>query len=388
MRYVLIALMMIGAAQVHADATTPAPEWSPPGKPEAPQTTSQGGRHPAPPEESWTPAGWQSVGGGLPHEPIAAIALVPSQPGRVFAATERALYESADHGMNWHERFRASAQSRITRIAVVGPTGPPAWLVATTQGLYGSFDEGATWSRVFSGATEGDSHCTYVMFHPRRVGVAWLGTRGGLLVSEDHGRRWRPVDLPREARQIIHFAADPEDLDRVYVVARQGVFAGHITQGQWERRLAVAAAEEPEVEEASQPFETVEERDDSLHHLSAIAVDPQQPSTLYLASSDGLAVSHDRGRSWRPLPRTGLVSAEISGLALQRRSPLVLYAATSRGVACPGPSGGTAPRSTSSASSRARRRPRRRSRSTASLTGSTSVTSTRGWPGRPACSCP
>jgi hypothetical protein len=272
---------------------------------------------------------WQAIG-GLPVEPVVAIAVHPSQSQRVFASTRHALYESSDDGRQWTERFRVSAMTTIAGIAVEAAESGTI-LVATDHGLYGSFDDGQTFSQVFNGAAEGKSHCTYVMFHPNTRGGAWLGTGAGLFVSVDRGMTWKPVDLPQAARQVIHFAFDPQESERMYLVASGGFFLGHIAQGRWEQRLTKVVAEVAEVEEPSQPFETGEE-DDLFHHLSAVAIDPQRPSTVYLASSDGVLTSDDRGMSWRRLGSSGLSSTSLSRLLLQRHSPLILYAATAGGV--------------------------------------------------------
>jgi len=279
------------------------------------------------------PQTWERVETEAQETPWTAVSADPDTPGRIFAATAHELLESPDDGRTWQPRFRAPSQAAITDIAVSND-GLPTILVATEQGLDGSFDGGSRWSRVHRGVGADERHGVRVAFHLRQPGMALLGTRDGLFVSQDRGRRWKKVGMPFVARQVVDFAWDPSDADRVFLLAARGVFVGSLSQGAWRRRLSAGLAEEsevekPEVEAASQ---TTEEPG-LLHRLSAIALDAQPPPTLYLATSQGLQRSADEGATWQAITSTGLTARGLSRVLLQHRSPPVLYAATTEGVA-------------------------------------------------------
>ena len=276
---------------------------------------------------------WERLPAGQGETEFVAVRVNPSAPAQVWAATARTVYDSPDGGRRWRARFRAPGHARIEALAVE-PSDPPVLLAATDGGLYGSFDGGARWSRVFRGAGEGESRCTHVAFHPARPGTALLGTRGGLFLSADRGRHWTEAAIPQRAREVIHFAFDSQDADRLYLLATAGLFAGSLAGGNWQEQLGVVGAEDAEVEEpASVEAIETDEENGSRHRLSAIAVHPQDPATLYVAGSRGLARSLDRGRTWRWLGRSGPGPAALSRLLLQVHSPLVIYAASPRGVA-------------------------------------------------------
>ena len=273
---------------------------------------------------------WERAASGLTETTFIAVATQPKHPQRIFAASERAVYVSTDHGHHWDRHFQLPAQTTAAAIAT-DAADVPALLLATDQGLYASFDGGQHWDVVFRGTVEGARACAYVAFHPTQPDVALVGTGAGLFVSRDHGRTWQDAGLPSSARPVVHFTVDPQDADRVYVVTPQRLFIGSLTKGQWEERLTMFHAEESAVEES----DTIEAdgEPDLLHHLSAVAVDPERPSTIYVATSRGLERSRDGGTTWERVTDTGLTSRAITRVLPRRHSPLVIYAATEHGVA-------------------------------------------------------
>lgn len=275
-------------------------------------------------------APWELVRTGGSDTSFIDVTSDPGHPERIVAASPRAVYVSSDEGRTWQESFRLPAQVSAIEVAVSGAV-PATILLATDQGLYGSFDDGAHWARLFRGASEGAAQCTTAVFHPDREQTAFLGTLGGLFMSSDGGRNWLPVGPPAPAGDVRHLAFDPQHPDRLYVLTDEELFVGDLSSGQWLRRFGLLRAEESAVEESEEP--EAGEDFDSLHHLSALAVDSKAPFTWYLATSRGLQVSLDEGATWRHMPSLGLESAGLSRLLLQRHSPLTLYAATTRGVA-------------------------------------------------------
>ncbi|MBI4004164.1 MAG: hypothetical protein HY353_04000 [Candidatus Omnitrophica bacterium] len=279
-------------------------------------------------------APWELVRTGGSGTSFIDVTSDPGHPERIVAASPRAVYVSSDEGRTWQESFRLPAQVAAIEVAVSGAV-PATLLLATDQGLYGSFDDGAHWARLLRGAGEGEARSTVVAFHPQRNEMVFLGTQGGLFMSSDGGHQWRTVSLPMTIGSLRYVTFDSRNPDHLYLLTDQEVWFGDWSNGQWQRRFGITGgvsdAEEAGVEE-SEHLEAGED-DGSLHRLSALAVDPQRPSTLYLATTRGLQVSLDDGATWRRLSSTGLESTALSRLLLQRRSPLAVYAATSRGVA-------------------------------------------------------
>ncbi len=261
------------------------------------------------------------------------VAIHPTQPSRIFAAAAHTLYESSDHGETWQPRFRAPATAQMTAVAL--HPSEPILLVTTDQGVFRSTDAGQHWAGIFRGSGEGEASCTSITIHPLHPEMVVLTTRGGLFISTDRGEHWTKALMPPGARPLVNVAFDPTDSDRLYVVAPHGVWNGSPTNGQWQQRLSLLR------DERDPPPPAGEETDDassgetatSASSLSAMTVDPQQPSTLYLAGSHGLQRSIDSGTTWQQVTRIGLGASAMTRLVALFHSPLAIYAATQRGVA-------------------------------------------------------
>ncbi len=276
---------------------------------------------------------WERMGAELPDARFVAVSVERAAPARVLAASRRALYDSSDSGRHWTERLRVPMDTAISDVAL-SPDEPKTILAATDHGLYGSFDGGDTWSHVFQVAESGANQCTAVRFHPSRADVAFVGTRGGLFATADRGHTWKTLELPATAHPVQQLAIDPQDPDRLCLITDHYLFTGNTATGHWEERLNVGRTEEETlVEEPDAAESTAIEPQGTPRRLNDVAIDPRQTSLFFLASTRGLEQSTDAGLSWQPLPQEGLASQIISRILLQHHSPLIIYAATSRGVA-------------------------------------------------------
>lgn len=277
------------------------------------------------------PLAWERADAGIGETLLLAVAAHPLAPSHLYAITARALYASTDGGASWETRFHAPLETRIISLAI-NASEPPTVLLGTDHGVYASADGGKAWSRTLQGAGEGTNRCTVVAFHPATPGRAYLGTEDGLFTSADQGQHWSKADLPLSAQQVLWLSFDAQHPDRVYLVSSEGLFIGDLASGGWEaRRSAAPSAEEPP---EAMDGDAADTGGDTLpQRFTTVAVDPQEPSHVYLAGSRGIDLSEDGGASWQPMPQAGLLSPAVSRVLLQHHSPLAIYAATARGVA-------------------------------------------------------
>jgi hypothetical protein len=119
---------------------------------------------------------------------------------------------------------------------------------------------------------------------------------------------------------------------RLYALTDQGLFMSLDEGLTWDRLFDLIGSDEPldEIEEIPDDFA---EQSEESRRLTALAIDPNEPRHLYLASTQGLLVSQDGGARWQRATQLGLGTSQIRHLVLHAHSPTVVYAATAQGVA-------------------------------------------------------
>ena len=138
---------------------------------------------------------WRELGdlGGAPR---GAIAIVPGAPDALLAGADDHLMLSRDAGASWSRCASVTGEVVGFHIAVGG-----SWYVATRGGVWRSDDAGRGWTeasaglpwrelRGFTGGTRAGATTLYCTV-PCRVEEGVL--HGGIFISTDGGRAWRPV---------------------------------------------------------------------------------------------------------------------------------------------------------------------------------------------------
>ncbi len=159
--------------------------------------TSDGGK-------KWVPAGT-----GLPTEHVTFLA--GEAPGTVFAVIEgRRVFRTTDGGGSWTAAGSGLPDEKI-RCLEVDPTDPSRVFVATDKGFFRSTDAGGSWSAVAGGVEKEDVEAVTVDPASGRV---WIGTFNGLFVSDDGGSSWREdhEGLPLRDIRALAVAGQPARL--------------------------------------------------------------------------------------------------------------------------------------------------------------------------------
>jgi len=195
--------------------------------------------------------------GGLPASAVCThIAIDPGSPveSRTLYVCEygRGVYKSTDAGRTWELKANGLGANRKAWRAVLLPGGRLFLLIAR-------------------GGIEGRGYVD-----------------GGLYLSDDGAETWQAVALPEGVNAPNDLVYDPTNPERMYLSCWPWMYGGRERCGGLLR--------------TGDGGRTWKQVFDERAHVYAAAVDPHQPSTVYLNTFDsGAYRSDDRGESWTRL---------------------------------------------------------------------------------------
>lgn len=186
---------------------------------------------------------WESVGAGMADARVPSLAISPIEwvngETVVFAGTEPSrLLRSEDDGATWSDSpalgelpsaptwsFPPRPWTHHTRWIALHPLDP-ATIYAGIElgGVMITRDGGATWEDRKPGS-QFDAHA--IATHPAAPERVYEAAGGGVAVSDDAGRTWRPADEGMDRHYAWGLAIDAVDPDLWYVSASFGAHLAH-----------------------------------------------------------------------------------------------------------------------------------------------------------------
>jgi len=266
-------------------------------------------------------AHWRPLASG-PHL-VEGIALDPSNPRNILVvAAAYGVVRSADAGRTWTgTRFGANSR-RVTVVAISGTT---AYAGTSGLGVFGSTDGGRNWRPLgLPGA-----HVAALAISPTDSAVAYVGVWGsqarGLYKSTDGGNSWQLLTDTLNL-DVSVFALDPTNPATVYLGTGGEHSILKSTDGGTTWQASDSGLPQWRIKDRNHPGKWI-----TLNvEVSALAIDPAHPATLYAAASGrGVFRSTDSGTSWHPF-NAGLTDRDVRALALDATGQ-ALYAGTSGG---------------------------------------------------------
>lgn len=253
---------------------------------------------------------WTSIGpyGGR----ISDIAISPSNPQVVYAATGTGLFMSTDGGASWthiiqSSDFRPSIAALGANAVAIDPTHSQT-IYAGGSGMYKSANGGISWTAINSGLPA-NANVTAIRINPSNPQTLYLATyNNGVYKSTDGGSAWIQVNSLSYVKMLV---IDPSNPQILYTLAKGGVYKTTDGGGSW----------------------TGLNLDMTTPGGAAvwIAMDPSNTRTLYVGTNkDGVLKSTDGGATWARA-NTGLTTIGVTSILVDPFRPQNLFVWTSAG---------------------------------------------------------
>jgi photosystem II stability/assembly factor-like uncharacterized protein len=222
---IVFGLLVLGAAGVLAQSTTPKPA-----APDAPKSPWSAG--------TWAGLTFRAIGPAVTSGRIADVAVDPTRPSRWYVASASGgVWKTENAGTSWTPVFDDQGSYSIGCVAL-DPKNPYTVWVGTGEnnnqralgygdGIYKSLDGGKTWART---GLERSEHIAKIIVHPEdsntvfvaATGPAWAaGGDRGVYKTTDGGKTWKAVLAISEHTGVADLVMDPRDPDVLIAAAHQ-----------------------------------------------------------------------------------------------------------------------------------------------------------------------
>jgi photosystem II stability/assembly factor-like uncharacterized protein len=235
----------------------------------------------------------------------------PLHPGTLYAGTDTAVYKTVNGGRSWRP-FNQGLFLPNRRVCYrpVGARPYCVWLPTGTPGT-------TSWNRDNGWVLD-------VAVDPIHGNVVYSATSDAVRKSTDGGRTWKIVLVPRQTRServrglvsgVTRIAIAPTRPESIYATTH--VFLNGETaiykSTDGGRTWQVTGGG------SSLPPSCCGDSQDAL------AVDPGNPQTLYVAVGDTVLATTDGGANWQPIAN-GLPARDVTSLAVDPRRSGTVYA--------------------------------------------------------------
>jgi photosystem II stability/assembly factor-like uncharacterized protein len=290
---------------------------------------------------------WEKISGGMSHSRVISMAIDPAYPATVYAGTKGdAVYKSYDGGQRWVAQktglddvtFTSVVNQIVFDPGIVQPLSsshssssdltarPPRphvqidtpvpmnrLFAATSMGIFESVDGGDRWTKRMAGMKE-VLVVVSLAIDPAHPDVMYAGTSGGVYKSLDHGRTWAkahrglisPELLSSSRALMVNVLAINPQQPEVVYVATLNGLYKSVNAGDSWQRIGQSLPDQM---------------------IIAVALSPSLPSTVYVASRQGIFKSVDGGMTWKDTNH-GLHSLNIRSLALSAMDANTMYVGT------------------------------------------------------------
>lgn len=297
---------------------------------------------------------WSQLKNGLPANPrIYDLAINRANPQILYAGTDAGIFKSENKGASW-----SKVQDGSINTVAIDPTDSATVYAGTSAGIFKSSNHGASWGASNQDLAVRDVQAIAIDPHSTNLYVGTYG--GGIFKSINRGENWAVATTGIINTSINALLIDPVTPTTLFAAASGGLLYKSTTGGlDWSLTTNGSALYIHAL--ASHPFTSTilyagtgngpyKSTDGGvswsriyscpifcfLPVVTAFAVDPHTPSTVYWGSADTyltngtVAKSTTGGDSWGG--STGLPGTTVNTLAIDPQQPTTLYAGTDSGL--------------------------------------------------------
>jgi fibronectin type 3 domain-containing protein/photosystem II stability/assembly factor-like uncharacterized protein len=256
---------------------------------------------------------WTSMNSGLTSPEVSALAIDPLNTATIYAGTKGGgVFKSTDGGASWVSVNNGLSTLTINNL-VVDPLTPTT-LYLIEQGinsnqtkLYKSENAALSWTYV----DFFDFYIHFLAIDPIQPTTIYVGS-GCLYKSTDGGTTWKCLSsgLPSYPNQCnpVSLAIDPTAPNIIYMGCQWGIFKSINGGEEWSQIWGVVG---------------------TLNAVKALAIDPKTPTNVYaLNKNDVLLKSSDGGGTWSVI-NEGIKNRNLTTIAIDPINPTTLYVGTS-----------------------------------------------------------
>lgn len=292
---------------------------------------------------SWTATALPAV------DAVGALAIDPSAPQTVYAATGWGILKTTNGGSSWQNPAVGNSLPNIRALAI-DPSAPNTLYAAASYGpgaggVYKTTDGGVTWLAMNSGLT--DLYARRLVLDPTSPSTLYVGTGDGVFKTTDGAATWAHASAGIEGTAVWGMALDRSSPSNLYVATNYGVFKTVDGAASWSGPTGPfggtvnAVAFEPSAPGTAYAtgllgvYKTTNGGTDwSPANVGyedgsgyAFALDPSTPGTMYLGSEGGVYKTTSGGTSWTR-SNSGINRADVRSLTFDPSNPTTIYAGT------------------------------------------------------------
>ncbi|MBA3356077.1 MAG: SBBP repeat-containing protein [Pyrinomonadaceae bacterium] len=243
----------------------------------------------------------------------------PSNPSIIYAGVDSGIYKSTNGGTLFAPKNDGLADRFINALAI-DPTTPTTLYAGTTLGVFKSTNGGDTWAEANNGLGGNPPKVNEVVIDPTNSAIVYLGTAQGMYKTINGGALWSSINSGPlfDASEITGLTVDPLNPSVLYASAISLPSHVKTTNGgaTWVGSGSLTYTIDGVVVYA---------------HITALAIDPVNPTILYAATFGGGVFKSTNGAANWSQSNTGLTRVNVNAVAVDRNAPAILFAGTTIG---------------------------------------------------------